>query len=105
MGWVKVSPVSELKAGEYKVVDVDDTLVAVCNIDNKFYAIEDVCSHDGATLSGLPMEGDEIICPRHGARFCVKNGKALTPPAYQDIDCFPVEIRDDNIYVRDDRWD
>ena len=42
-----------------------------------FYAIEDVCTHDGGILTGGPVEGDEVVCPRHGARFCVRTGEAL----------------------------
>ncbi len=103
--WIKVAAVADMQPGDYRVVDIDDTLIAVFNVENEFYAVEDVCTHDGATLTGLPIDGDQLICPRHGARFCIKNGKALTPPAYQDIDCFPLEIRDGNLFVRDHRWD
>ncbi|MGZ8215504.1 MAG: Rieske 2Fe-2S domain-containing protein, partial [Methylosarcina sp.] len=49
--------------------------------------------------------GDEIICPRHGARFCVKTGEVKAPPAYEDIASFPVRIENGRVQVRDDRWD
>jgi 3-phenylpropionate/trans-cinnamate dioxygenase ferredoxin subunit len=65
-----------------------------------------VCTHDGTVLtSGNPIEGDEIVCPRHGARFCVKTGEALSPPAYEPTATFPVKVEDGKVYVRDNRWD
>ena len=56
----------------------------------------------------LPVEnwrGDEIICPRHGARFCVKTGAVKCAPAYEDIATFPIRIEQGRLQVRDDRWD
>ena len=103
--WTNVCPVEELTPGRWKVVDVDGTDVAVFNIRGDFHAIEDVCSHDGACLTGLPIEGDEVICPRHEARFNIKTGEALTPPAYDPVDVFPVRVANGTIQVRDDRWD
>ena len=58
-----------------------------------------------ADLLGGQLEGDEIVCPRHGARFCIKTGAVKSPPAYEDIECFPVQIIDGRVQVRDDRWD
>ena len=72
--WVDAVNEDELENGGNVVVDVDGTDVAVFKIDGAFYAIEDVCTHDGAEIASGVLEGDEIICPRHGARFCVKTG-------------------------------
>lgn len=103
--WTDVCSVEELPAGQWKTVDVDGTDIAVFNIDGDFHAMEDVCTHDGACLTGLPIEGCEIICPRHEARFNIKTGEALTPPAYDPVDVFPVQVENGMIQVRDDRWD
>lgn len=103
--WVDVAPAADISPGDYRVVDVDGALIAVFNIDGAFYAIEDVCTHDGATLTGGPIQGDEIACPRHGARFCIRTGAVLSPPAYEDIATFPVRVEDGRVQVRDDRWD
>ncbi|MCG8433215.1 MAG: non-heme iron oxygenase ferredoxin subunit [Gammaproteobacteria bacterium] len=103
--WVNVAATDDIPPGGYKVVDVDDVLIAVFNVEGEFYAIEDVCTHDGATLTGGPIEGDQIICPRHGARFCIKTGRALTPPAYEPTAAFPVRIENGVVQVKDDRWD
>jgi 3-phenylpropionate/trans-cinnamate dioxygenase ferredoxin component len=103
--WINVAAQTALADGEHIVVDVDGTDVAVFKIEGKFYAIEDICTHDGAELASGKLDGDEIICPRHGARFCVKTGKVKSPPAYEDIACFPVRIEKDQVQVKDDRWD
>jgi len=103
--WVAVCAAHALADKEREVVDVDGTDVVVFNIAGQFYAIEDVCTHDGAEIASGELDGDEIICPRHGARFCVRTGAVKSAPAYEDIACFPVRVEDGMIQVRDGRWD
>jgi 3-phenylpropionate/trans-cinnamate dioxygenase ferredoxin subunit len=103
--WMDVIDQNALAEGEHIVVDVDGTDVAVFKIEGQFYAIEDVCTHDGAEIASGKLEGCEIVCPRHGARFCVKTGAVKAPPAYEDIDTFPVRIENGKVQVRDNRWD
>jgi len=103
--WTDVAATDELAPGDYRVVDIDDALIAVFNIDGEYYAIEDVCTHDYETLTGGCIEGEEIVCPRHGARFNIKTGEALTPPAYEPVATLPVRIDNGRVQVRDDRWD
>ncbi|GAB4255838.1 MAG: non-heme iron oxygenase ferredoxin subunit [Methylomicrobium sp.] len=103
--WIDVIDQNGLADGEHIVVDVDGTDVAVFKIDGQFFAIEDVCTHDGAEIASGELDGDEIVCPRHGARFCVKTGEVKSAPAYEDIACFPLRIENRRVQVRDDRWD
>jgi 3-phenylpropionate/trans-cinnamate dioxygenase ferredoxin subunit len=103
--WQDVLNESALAEGKSVVVNVDGTDVAIFKIEGQCYAISDVCSHDGGEIASGTVEGDEIICPRHGARFCIKTGEVKSPPAYENIDCFPVRIAQGRIQVRDDRWD
>jgi 3-phenylpropionate/trans-cinnamate dioxygenase ferredoxin component len=103
--WVTVAKTDELAPGEWRTLDVDGTAVVVFNIEGDYYAIEDVCTHDGGQLTGGTVEGDQIICPRHGSRFCIKTGEALTPPAYEPTAKFPVRVHEGAVQVRDDRWD
>ncbi len=103
--WVDVAPVAEFPPGSYRVVEVDDVAVAVFNVAGKFYAIEDLCTHDHSPLTGGCLEGEEIACPRHGARFNVRTGEALTPPAFEPVPTLPVRVVDGMVQVRDDRWD
>jgi len=101
--WIDVTAADALSPGDFEVVESGDTLIAVFNINGEFHAIEDICTHDGEELTGGPVEGDEIICPRHGARFCLRTGAALTPPAYEDVTVFPVRVENGRIQVRDNR--
>jgi 3-phenylpropionate/trans-cinnamate dioxygenase ferredoxin component len=103
--WVTVAKVGELAPGSHRVVDVDGASVAVFNVGGEFFAIEDVCTHDGGQLTGGIVEGDQVVCPRHGARFSIKTGDALTAPAYEPTAKFPVRVENGVIQVRDDRWD
>lgn len=103
--WIIVAGIDELLPGQHKMVLAEDTDIAVFNIDGEYYAIEDVCTHDGGQLTGGGREGCQLICPRHGARFDIKTGAALTPPAYEGTATFPVKVEQGVIYTRDDRWD
>jgi 3-phenylpropionate/trans-cinnamate dioxygenase ferredoxin component len=103
--WVTVAKVGELASGSHRVVDVDGASVAVFNVGGEYYAIEDVCTHDGGQLTGGTVEGDQVVCPRHGARFSIKTGDALTAPAYEPTAKFPVRVENGVVQVRDDRWD
>jgi 3-phenylpropionate/trans-cinnamate dioxygenase ferredoxin subunit len=103
--WQDVMNESALAEGENTVVNVDGIDVAIFKIDGQCYAISDLCTHDGGEIASGTVEGDEIICPRHGARFCIKTGEVKSPPAYENIDCFPIRIERGRIQVRDNRWD
>ena len=103
--WVTVARTEELPPGEWRVMDVEGTRIAVFNLNGEYFAIEDVCTHDGGLLTGGVIDGDQIMCPRHGARFSIKTGAALSAPAYEPTATFPVRIEAGAIQVKDDRWD
>jgi len=103
--WVEVADADGFAEGSNIVVNVDGTEIAVFNLGGEFYAIEDVCSHDGAEIASGQVEGDEIICPRHGARFCIKTGEVKSPPEYENIVCFPVCVDNGKVKIKDNRWD
>ncbi|MDD2737943.1 MAG: non-heme iron oxygenase ferredoxin subunit [Methylomonas lenta] len=98
--WIDVVADSALADGEHVVVDVDGYDVAIFKIDGQCYGIEDVCTHDGAEIASGELDGDEIICPRHGARFCVKTGEVKSPPAYEDIATFPIRLVEGRVQVK-----
>lgn len=81
----KVARTSEIPQGGKKLVEVDFLPVAIFNIGGEYYAIEDVCTHDGGPLAEGTLENEEIICPRHGARFNVKTGQALCMPDRKSV--------------------
>jgi len=103
--WIDVCAASALADNENVIVDVDGTEVAIFKIDGQFFAIEDVCTHDGAEIASGELDGDEIICPRHGARFCVKTGAVKCAPAYEAVETFPVRVEEGQLQIRDNRWD
>lgn len=103
--WTDAGSVDDLTPGNCLSVDVDGQPVAIFNIDGRFYAIEDECSHESEMLSGGTVDGLEIICPRHEARFSLVSGDALSPPACEPVAIFPVRVVDGRIQVRDDRFD
>lgn len=97
--WHDVAAEGAIPYGSFAELETDDYLIAVFNIDGNLYAIEDVCTHDGAELAGGPIQGDQIMCPRHGARFCLRTGKALSAPAYEDVSTFEVRVHEGRIQV------
>ncbi len=103
IGWVRVAALGDLLPGEFKVVWDGDTPIAVYNIDGDLYAIEDRCTHDDGELAGGERHGYELECARHGARFDLRTGAALSAPAYVPTATFPVREVDGVIYTRDDR--
>jgi 3-phenylpropionate/trans-cinnamate dioxygenase ferredoxin subunit len=105
VNWIRVCARNELLPGEHKLVYDGDVAIAVFNIDGELYAVEDMCTHDGGDLATGDLHGYEIECPRHGARFDVRTGAVLCPPAYEPVAKFPVKIEGDTVYTRDDRWD
>lgn len=100
--WHNVAKAVDILPGTWQVVDFDTISILVFNIDFNFYAIENVCTHDGGTLSDGRLIGDEIMCPRHGAKFCVKTGKVTAPPAYENINTFPVRIENGVVQIQID---
>jgi len=100
-GWLRTFRGEELPPGARRVVDVAGVEVALFNIDGELLAIEDVCTHDGAPLADGEVEGEEIICPRHGARFSLRTGEVLAPPAYEAIPVYEVRLTDGWIEVRE----
>ena len=99
MTWIAVAPVSSIAPGDFVQVEVDDVFVAVFNVAGAFHAIQDVCTHDGEGLTGGVVEDDVIVCPRHGARFCLRNGAVLSPPAYEPLRTFPTRVVDGMVEV------
>ena len=97
--FVTVAPAGELPPGERMVVQIGRLWVAVFNVEGQFYAIQDVCTHDDGPLAEGKLIGCEIECPRHGARFDLRDGRVTAPPALVPVPVFDVRIVDDTIQV------
>ena len=94
MAELSVCPLDELPPGAMRLVHAGEISVGVYNVEGELYAIEDRCSHDDGPLVEGDWEPAEavVVCPRHGARFDIRTGKALTLPAYLPVDTFPVRV-------------
>jgi len=101
MSWIDAGP-ANLGDGETRSLALGRRMVAIARSGEEYFAIEDVCTHDGAELTGGEIEGAEIICPRHGARFCLRTGEALTPPAYEPVRVFATRIDDGRLWINAD---
>jgi 3-phenylpropionate/trans-cinnamate dioxygenase ferredoxin subunit len=97
--FVRVASCAELPPGGKKLVDLDGRAVALFNVDGSYHAIDDICTHDGGPLAEGELEGVEIRCPRHGARFDVRTGKALGFPAFEPVEVHAVEVRGGEIFI------
>lgn len=97
--YVEIAPASELPNGERLYLEVEGKAIVIFNIADQLFAIGDICTHDDGPLGDGDLEGFNIVCPRHGAEFDVKTGKAVQLPAVVDIPAYPVQIRDGTIYL------
>ena len=97
--YVKVAAVTEIPPGTKKIVEVAGVLVVVINVDGEFFAVEGVCTHDGGPLGEGKLEGCQLVCPRHGARFDVRTGAALTMPAFEPAPTYEVRVQDGAVLV------
>ncbi len=101
MAALTVCPLEELSPGEVKIVRAGELAIGVYNLDGDLYAIEDRCSHDDGPLAEGDFDSDEgvAICPRHGSKFDIRTGRALTLPAYIPVDTFEVTVEDGVVKV------
>lgn len=97
--FIPVATVQDLPNGERLFLEIEDQHIVLFNIAGSYYAIGDVCTHDDGPLGEGEIEDFEIICPRHGARFDIRSGKATLLPAVVDIPAYPVRIVGDQIEI------
>jgi 3-phenylpropionate/trans-cinnamate dioxygenase ferredoxin component len=95
----QIATVEEVPPGGRKSVLIDETPALLLHIDTEFYAIEDVCTHDGQPLTNGPLQGCEITCPRHGARFDVRTGRPTCMPATEPVRTFEIQLRGNAIFA------
>lgn len=90
--FIEVATLAEVPPGERLFVEIDANPIVVFNIAGQLFAIADLCSHDDGPLGEGDLDGYEVSCPRHGAEFDVRTGKALSLPAVVDIPAYPVRV-------------
>ena len=99
MAEIEVCPVEELPPGEVRIVHARARAIGVYNIDGELYAIEDRCSHDDGPLCEGDWDPEEyvVVCPRHGSKFDIRSGRALTLPAYLPVEIFPIRVDENGV--------
>ena len=95
----RVAAVDEIPPGGRISANVEDRQILVLRVGDNFFAIEDVCTHDGQPLTTGPLKGTEIECPRHGARFDVTTGKPMCMPAVEPVATFAVKVENGQVFV------
>ena len=105
VSWVDIGEAAVLQSGGRLDGEVEGFYVAAVLLEGELHAFEDRCTHDGESLTGAELETDSstpcgvVICPRPGARFCLRTGAALTPPAYEPLKVFSARIRDGRVEI------
>ena len=96
----RVAAASDVPPNEVRVVECGGRSLALSNIDGEVYAIDNVCTHDGGPLGEGEIDGFQIICPRHGARFDICTGAAMTMPAVRATPAHEVRVEGEDVLVK-----
>lgn len=97
--YFEIAPASDLPNGERLFVEIEGKPLVIFNIAGQFFSIADICSHDDGPVGEGDLEGFNVVCPRHGGEFDVRDGKAIQLPAVVDIPAYPVQVRNGTIFV------
>lgn len=97
--FIKVATTDELGDQQGKLVEVEGQKIALFRVDGAFYALSDTCTHRGGPLSEGELEGAEVTCPLHGAKFDIRTGAVLGPPAQQGVKSYPVRVTGADIEI------
>ncbi len=98
--FLKVASVADVPEGSVQVVTAAGRRIALCNYNGEFFAVDDLCTHDNGPLGeGELVDAGQVECPRHGARFDVRTGKAMCLPAVRPVNTYPVEIRQGEVWL------
>ena len=96
---IRIATLDELPEGEPRVYRVGELYLAVCKVEGKIYALEDRCTHDDGPLASGCLHGYELECPRHGARFDIRDGSICRMPAHGEVPTFKVRIDGREVFV------
>lgn len=98
--FTKALKVNEVLPGQMKTVEFENEIVCIVNAGGKFYAINNICTHEGGPLAEGTLNEFEVECPWHGARFDVRTGEVKSPPAESPVSTYEIKIEQDNIWIR-----
>jgi nitrite reductase (NADH) small subunit len=98
MAFLRVIKKDEVPAGTIRELQIDGKVIALANVDGKFYAIDNVCLHRGGPIAEGELRGTSVTCPWHGWEYNVTTGKTIMNPAV-GVQTYKVEVRGDDIYI------
>jgi 3-phenylpropionate/trans-cinnamate dioxygenase ferredoxin subunit len=98
--FLRVCPASEIPAGNRRVFEIEGRFVVIFHVEGKFFALDDCCTHDGGPLGEGELEGVTVVCPRHGAKFDIRDGRALSMPAVVATPAHEVKVDGGDLWVR-----
>jgi nitrite reductase/ring-hydroxylating ferredoxin subunit len=96
---MRVGNTFDVPAGTGRTFEVEGRRIALFNVAGTFHAIDDLCSHMGSPLGDGRLDGRQVICPWHGARFDVTSGRVMTPPAGSDVQSYAVRVEESSLLV------
>ena len=100
MGKIIVGKTSDISPGKMQKVTVDGKEILVMNLDGNYFAMNDTCTHAGASLADGKLDGTILTCDWHGAKFDCKTGKLHAFPAkIKDLDSYKVVVESDNVFL------
>lgn len=97
--WYEVARTSDLGPNEIMYVEVGNDPVVLCNLDGDFFALNDICTHQDASLSDGEIIGDELECPLHGGAFDIRTGMPASFPVVVPVETYDIRVEGDVIYV------
>jgi glycine betaine catabolism B len=97
---IKIGETKDIQSSQMKAVDVNGERICVANVEGKYYAIGNVCTHMGGPLAEGKLEGFEVECPWHGSKFDVRTGKVVRPPAMREEPTYEVKVEDNNVLIK-----
>jgi ferredoxin-NADP reductase/nitrite reductase/ring-hydroxylating ferredoxin subunit len=99
-GFVKVSNTKDIQPSHMKEVQVDGESICIVNVEGKYYAIGNICTHEGGPLADGTLEGYEVECPWHGSKFDVRTGEVKEPPASEPESVYQIKVDGNNILLK-----
>lgn len=99
MAWHQIAFQDPLRSGESKTTMVKDKEILISRVGTAYYAVAGRCTHAAWPLSPEEVEGFEVVCTLHGARFDLRDGCPTTGPASKPLAIFPIELRNGELYV------
>jgi 3-phenylpropionate/trans-cinnamate dioxygenase ferredoxin subunit len=97
--YIKIAAVQEIPENERLFIEINERPIVIFSLNGEYFATGDICSHDRGPIGEGQIEGYEVICPRHGARFDIRTGKVTRFPAASDIPSYPVKVEDGYLYL------